>query len=80
MARLDHANRTLLRESITRPPLPPAFCVECGTVPHWRYREAMRWHCVACAPCPDPDDARFTWHEERAELALGDAQASGCDP
>lgn len=43
------------------PPIPPARCHECGGVPHWRYRDRARWHCVACAPCPDPDDARFTW-------------------
>jgi hypothetical protein len=44
------------------PPIPPARCAECGGVPHWRYPDGVRWHCVACAPCPDPDDAVFTWH------------------
>lgn len=56
----------------TVPPIPPALCVDCGGVPHWRYRDRMRWHCVACCPCPDPDDATFTW--DPAPDALGSSQ------
>lgn len=44
------------------PPIPPARCTECESSHHWRYVDSMRWHCVRCAPCPDPDDAVFTWH------------------
>jgi hypothetical protein len=44
------------------PPIPPARCVDCGQEHHWRFRDRMRWHCVRCCPCPDADDAIFTWH------------------
>ncbi len=64
--------------AMATPPRPPARCVECDTVPHWRYRDRMRWHCVACAPCPDPDDAVFTWHSgDEHAWPRSDAAASG---
>lgn len=46
------------------PPLPPARCLLCDGQAFWRYRERSSWHCCACAPCPDPDDAAFTWDVE----------------
>ena len=34
-----------------------------------------RWHCLACAPCLDADDAVFDWHLEVG--APGSAAAPG---
>ena len=41
---------------------PPAPCLMCKRARgFWRYRDSRHWHCVACAPCPDADDAAFDW-------------------
>lgn len=40
----------------------PRDCFDCRRQGFWRYRGRHRWHCIACAPCPDPDDAIFAFN------------------
>jgi len=55
--------------------LPPTSCTLCRrTRGFWRYKDMTRWHCVACAPCPDADDAVFDWHLEPAPAPVVESQ------
>lgn len=39
----------------------PALCPTCHRTGFWRYHGRPRWHCVACAPCLEPDGAVFAY-------------------